>query len=145
MDQPWQALHSINSLKLRLKVLKNISCHFWISQFLWYYRVRNSRVISFGCIGSERGAQNVTESWEEPHTVTIIISELKDVIDGLLEYIWGVFHVKNIWDIFCRYQDSSENMEFMATRLFKMGLFWEIQGKWWSIERLSIPILPFNW
>lgn len=53
----------------------------------------------------------MTESWEGLYNVTIIISELKDVIDGLLENFWAVFHVKNVWNIFYRYQDSQDNLE----------------------------------
>lgn len=59
------ALHSISSLKFGLKALKTISCHFWISQFLWCYGVRNSRVISFSCIGWEG---NTECGWELERT-----------------------------------------------------------------------------
>lgn len=73
-------------------------------------------LISFGYIDSERGAQNVTESWEGPHNVKIIISELKDVIDGVLDNLGALFHVKDICDIFYRYQDSQDNMEVYGNK-----------------------------
>lgn len=57
----------------------------------------------------------MTESWEGPYNVTIIISELK-VMDGLLENFWAVFLVKNIWNIFYRYQDSQDNLEVYGNK-----------------------------
>lgn len=62
----------------------------------------------------------MTESWDGPHNATIIISELKDVIDGLLD-LGNIFHIKNTWNIFCRYQDSQYNLEFYGNNVVCNG------------------------
>jgi len=56
-------------------------------------------LITFGYTDLERGGQNVNESWEGLHNVEIIISELKDVIDGLQDNFGAVFYVEYICDI----------------------------------------------
>lgn len=103
-------------------------------------------LISFGYTDSERGAQNVTENWEGPHNVNIIISELKDVIDGLLDNLGAVFHVKHICDIFYRYQDSQDNMEVYGNKFVLNGAILRNPGgkKMTGVERSSISILPLN-
>lgn len=63
----------------------------------------------------------MTESWGGTHNVTIIISELKDVIDDLLGDLGDVFHVKNTWNIFYRYQNSQDNLEVYDNKVICNG------------------------
>lgn len=59
----------------------------------------------------------MTEIWERPPNVKIIISELKDVIHGLLDILGDVFHVKDMCDIFYRYEDAQDNLEVYGNKV----------------------------
>lgn len=60
----------------------------------------------------------MAESWKGPHNVTAVISELRDVIDGLLEDFWAVFKTRIYRTCSIDIKIPKTIWRFMATRLF---------------------------